>query len=211
MDALDLPTKQKSPWKRWLAVSIIAAACLYIGQCFNNRRYLHTHCIKQSFLLFAEYAATNDGRFPESERGFADALLQFSELMGDDSWIAFATNGKDDGSYFRNALESGEDIDESRCSRTYVQGLTEASNPAIAMLFDTEAIQGGDHLYMLPGQDRLREVMTVGGSMEKVKLAAWPAFAEQQQQLLLEEGFSLEEIRKLYGSALPKPHPPASQ
>lgn len=42
-------------------------------------------------------------------------------------------------------------------------------------------------------------------------LADWPAFAEQQQQLLLKEGFSLEEIQELYGSALPKPRPPASQ
>ena len=201
--------RKKRPWKRWLGFGIVAVASIYVGRCFHNHHYLHTHCITQSHLYLVEFSSTHDGRFPESDRGFADALLKLSD--GEPFWIPFFTNGKDEGNYFREALQTGGDIDESKCSRIYVQGLREDSNPAIAILFDTEAIQGGDHLYMVPGQPRLREVITIDGSMQKINEAQWPSFAAEQQKLLLEEGFSFEEIEKLYGAALPTPHHRESQ
>ncbi|NOX98458.1 MAG: hypothetical protein GXP30_01805 [Verrucomicrobia bacterium] len=47
--------------------------------------------------------------------------------------------------------------------------------------------------------DPLREVVFVGGHMEKIKDPQWLKFTQSQRELLKDEGFSEKAIREVYG------------
>ncbi len=160
----------------------------------------HQHCIKQAHSILSIYAGDNDGRFPSSEKGWADALLALEGASDNGAWIDFCTNGDDKGDYFRQALASGNDIDESIPSRIYVQGLSSESYGGIAILFDRQSTSGGDHgPSLFNTRPMLREVISVNGMMETVRDTEWPAFVKKQKELLKEEGFTPAQIAEIYG------------
>ena len=163
-----------------------------------SRPEQHKHCIKAVQFWLLDYAAKNGGNYPVSERGWADALLKLSTVSGNDSWIPFFVGVDDHGELFKQALRDHADIPEEKCTRIYVQGLGEKSNPSIAILFDRYAIQGGDHWRGMPGQPKLREVVRVDGSHEVIKEANWPSFVAGQKELLKREGFAPKDIDALY-------------
>ena len=159
---------------------------------------VHHHCIRAVGTWLGEYAESNGGKFPTSDRGWADALLELSKIEGNDSWIPYFTGVDDHGELFKRALMDHSDIPESKCTRIYVQGLNEKSDPDIAIVFDRFSIQGGDHWRGDFSQPRMREASLLCGSMEIIKDADWPAFEKRQRELLELAGLSKEQIEGIY-------------
>lgn len=163
---------------------------------------VHKHCIKSASFLFTEYAWAHEGMYPVSKRGWGDALLLLVSGPDAKNSIQFLVGVGDDGSHFRRALRTSEDVSEGACTRIYVQGLTTKSAHEIALLFDRKAIRGGDH-FRSPFARELREVVTVGGWHKIIENADWPAFVRAQRKLLHEEGFTEKDIDGYYESTLP--------
>ncbi|MGJ8644766.1 MAG: hypothetical protein ACSHX9_15265 [Luteolibacter sp.] len=157
----------------------------------------HEHCIKVAGMFFHSYASDHEGKFPESERGWGDALLKLHDYDGSDNF-AFVVGVDDDGSHLLYALRTGSDVDEDRCTRVYVQGLTKDSSGQIAILFDRESVPGGDHFRSRFGEP-LREFLRVDQSSGKVLDPDWPEFVATQRQFLREQGFDEASIDAVYG------------
>jgi hypothetical protein len=157
----------------------------------------HVHCIKFAGLQLLSYTDEHQGRFPFHAKGYGNALL----LMDEDCFHALTGPGYD-ATPLREAKRNGRDLPEEECGRVYVQGLTNKSNPRIAQLFDKLPTPGGDHCHF---PARLwaplgREVWYVGGGMDFVRESEWPKFTREQVQLLVQEGFAIEEAERLYAS-----------
>lgn len=133
-----------------------------------------------------------------SERGWGDALLKLRQSKDDHNWVSFVVGVDDDGSHLLDALAHGTDVDEARCTRIYVQGLTQNSLGETAMLFDRDSEPGGDH-FRFRFSDPLREVLTVSGSHRMIKDGDWPKYVESQRKLLRDQGFDEDKIAEFYG------------
>ncbi len=176
--------------KRWQAMSIgsvlVLGATAAVGFLIWNWGRVHKHCIKLVAMSLNNYAAVNAGQFPFHTNGYPQALVKWARF---EPWIVPSLVGvDDDGSWLTAAVTSGVPVNETNCTRIYVQGLSTASNPQIAVLFDRYAVKGGDHFRGLPGQPFLREACFVDGSHEMIPVARWPAFASNQVQLLVQAG-----------------------
>lgn len=153
----------------------------------------HKHCIKQTGIAFRVYAADHEGRFPADTNGFGNALLLLVKggFLGDTNGhysVGPITGPGDDGEVFREALRTGQRIPEEKCSRVYIQGLSETNNPQIVILFDKKPTMGGDH-FRRPWGPLLREVCFVDGSMQRILEKSWAAFSSNQVELLVGDGF----------------------
>ena len=122
--------------------------------------------------------------------------------LSNHTYVAMITAPGDDGHYFEECLKTGADVPEDRCSRVYVRGLREASNPQLAMVFDRRPTRGGDH-WRRPWGPLMRDVCLADGSVLFLNESGWPAFAKQQIELLVQEGFSRTEAERLYAPASP--------
>ncbi|MCF6312694.1 MAG: hypothetical protein L3J39_09615 [Verrucomicrobiales bacterium] len=180
-----------------LVLAVGGAVTVVIHDMVNTPS--HKHCIKIAANFLSSYASDNDGKYPVSKRGWGDALLKLNEIFPDAEWVPFFTGVGDYGSIYRDAIKDGHNIDESKCSRVYVQGLSRDSNRHIAILFDRDSVPGGDHLRSNLFGDPLREVILVGGDMKIIKDPQWEKFVQSQRQLLSDEGFCEEVIREVYG------------
>ena len=95
--------------------------------------------MKQALFIFSSYASENHGRFPESDKGWGDALLKLGDAESSDYWVPYVVGIDDDGAHLLEALAQGTELDEARCTRIYVQGLNESSPSDTAMLFDRDS------------------------------------------------------------------------
>ncbi|MBI1177632.1 hypothetical protein GC207_09360 [bacterium] len=162
---------------------------------FNESFVEHAHCIVAAQSVLRIYADEHGGRFPESTNGFGDALLPLSE----DAGYAF-TGPMFDDSEFVTARHDGRTVDESKLGRIYMQGLSEHSNPAIALLFDRVATPGGDHCHLF---NRLfapygREVLELGDGKLFVRDTDWYAYATNQVALLVAQGINRKTAQSYY-------------
>ncbi|HNU53101.1 MAG TPA: hypothetical protein PKJ98_19585 [Verrucomicrobiota bacterium] len=168
---------------------MLAFACVL----FFNLFHAHEHCIKQTGAAFRSYATEHDGKFPADTNGFGNALLLLVKggYLGDTNGhygVGPITGPGDDGEVFREALRTGLRIPEEKCSRVYIQGLSKANNPRLVILFDKRPTPGSDHFHR-PWGPLLREVCFLDGSMQCIQESSWPAFASNQVELLVQEGF----------------------
>ena len=167
-------------------LAIIALRILFPG---------HQHCMKAAGSVLRLYAEEHGGRLPSDTNGFGNALLRLvKEEVGN---VRYVTGPGDDGKVFMDALKTGMPIPEARCSRVYVQGLSEQSNQGIAMLFDKKPTRGGDH-FRRPWGPLVREVCLLDGSMESVPEDKWREFSSNQVELLVREGFERTVARHYY-------------
>ena len=155
--------------------------------------YVHQHCIKQAGMAFRLYADDHAGQLPFSTNGFGSALLL---LAGADStndyvggFVACLCGPGDDGHVFIEALKNHSVVPEEKCSRVYIQGLSEANDPNICILFDRNSCRGGDH-FRSPWGHSLREACLLDGSMQVIRDEDWPEFSRKQIELLVAAGFS---------------------
>ena len=181
-----------------LIVGIILCAALAIFVYRGIFPPSHKHCIKQATIIFLEYANDNKGRFPESDRGWGDALLKLGKLEDRAKWIPYIVGVDDDGTRLVEAMANGTNVDETHCTRIYVQGLRENSNPELALLFDRDSEPGGDH-FRCRFKDPIRELITVSGSHKIINNQDWASHIQTQRELLQKEGFTEEQIAQVYG------------
>jgi len=163
---------------------------------FNKSLWQHAHCMPQVASSFRMYASDHGGVFPVHTNGYGDALLL---MTPERAWFYYLTGPGYDTSAFEEALDSGGDVDERRCGRVYVQGLSETNDARIAILFDKIAAPP-DHCHFPQRLWRgfVREVCFVDGSWRTVPVEYWPAFAQEQVALLVQAGFAKEQAQELY-------------
>jgi hypothetical protein len=197
----------KARTKKILLIALIPL-CVCLGgygfRIWYGLRYSHQHCIKQAGLIFPLYAQDHSGQLPFSTNGFGNALLL---LAGTDStndytggFIGCLYGPGDDGHLYKEALKNHSILPEEKCSRVYIQGLSETNNPEICILFDRNSCRGGDH-FRSPWGRRVREVCLLDGSMQIISDEHWPEFSRKQVELLVEAGFSRTNALHFYPAA----------
>jgi hypothetical protein len=173
----------------WGSLGLVGAMVAFVAYCWIFYP-AHQHCIKAAGLFFSFYETDHQGRLPFDTNGFGDALMLLvkSGAPGDEQerW-SVVTGVGDDGGVFRAALASGAHIPEEKCSRIYVQGLSETNDPNIAILFDRYSTPGGDH-FRRPWGPMVREVCLLDGSMRIIAETNWPRFSGNQIELLVANG-----------------------
>jgi hypothetical protein len=177
--------------KRCLWVLAVLVASLVGAVAYLHEAYpVHRHCIKFAGVGFRLYEGDNQGRLPFSTNGFGDALMVLvkSGSLGDpqNGW-RYVTGVGDDGSIFRAALASGTYIPEEKCSRVYVQSLSETNDGNIALLFDRYSCPGGDHFHF-PWRPLVREACLLDGSMEVIPETNRAQFSSNRIELLVQNG-----------------------
>jgi len=169
---------------------LIFVALMSIGVV--NPFHAHEHCIVQTGIAFRMYASEHGGAFPSDSNGFGNALLLLVKegTLGDRDGthsVALLTAPGDNGDVLREAFKTGAHVPDEKCSRIYVQGLTQNNNPEIAILFDKYPTPGGDH-FRHPWGAPIRDVCMLDGSTKSIHETNWLAFASNQVELLVKEG-----------------------
>jgi hypothetical protein len=192
----------------WLKVvlaggAVAGAFCVYYVKShplvFNESLWQHAHCMPQASMALVTYAHDHNGRFPYHTNGYGDALL----MLTPDLAAPYCLTGPGYGTAaFDEAIASGGNVDERRCGRVYVQGLSQTNDTRIAILFDKVAAPP-DHCHF---PRRLwhgfsRDVGFVDGDWRSVRVAKWPEFVREQVELLTEAGFTREQAQRLYDEA----------
>jgi hypothetical protein len=192
--------KKRVIWGMALLIPVFFVAA-YIGIGLFNVFHAHEHCIKQAGAAFRTYALDNHGNFPHDTNGFGNALLLLAKggyLGGKNGqYIGPITGPGDDGTLLREALKTGAPIPEQKCSRIYIQGLSETNNPQIAILWDKKSSPGGDH-FRRPWGTLLREVCLLDGSMQVIPEKSWAGFVSNQVELLVQDGIPRATARHYY-------------
>lgn len=206
---LGLVMKSRSHRKRWflgLTVSLVllllaaGGAFLVIGH-FNLFR-AHQHCSKGLGLLLRQYASTHYGNYPVHSNGFGDALLLLIKDDDHDDVRHLVAPG-DDGKMLLECLAKHLDVPEEKCSRIYIQELSEKNaDDGVALVFDAYPTPGGDH-FRRPWGEPIRDVVMADGSVEFIPEERWPAFAQDQIERLVRLGHGRSELEKLYGVKSP--------
>ncbi len=199
----------KTRTKRILFI-ILIAVCAPLGliafRIWYGFEYAHLHCIKQTGLALRIYSGDHQGHYPFSTNGFGNALLLLAgpDPTNDDigGFIGCLCGPGDDGHLYREALTHHTVLPEEKCSRVYIQGLSEANNPEICVLFDRNSCRGGDH-FRSPWGHRVREASLLDGSMQIIRDENWPEFSRKQVELLVAAGFSRTNALHFYPAAAP--------
>jgi hypothetical protein len=176
---------------------------LFFGFCafgiVYSFKYVHQHCIKSAGLDFHMYAGQHHGQLPFSTNGFGNALLE----LVDTNYLAeikLICGPGDDGHIFLEALKNNSIVPEEKCSRVYIQGLSDANDPQICILFDRNSCPGGDH-FRSPWGHRVREACLLDGSMQIIRDEDWPEFSKKQVELLVAAGFTKTNALYFYPAA----------
>lgn len=180
------------------AIGAIALCYCYVKShplVFNESFLSHAHCIKGAGLALIFYADENGGNFPFHPDGYGDALLLLDE-NSDDS----LTGPGYDTRVLKRVRKTGENAPENEFGRVYVQGLSETSDPNIALLFDKLPTPGGDHCHLFRRMTAPlgREVWTIGLGMQFIPESEWPAFSKNQIGLLVNAGIAREQAEAYY-------------
>jgi len=192
----------KTRTKKWLLV-VATFLCVLVGLggtwLWYLNHYVHRHCIKATGMAFRLYAEDHSGQLPFSTNGFGNALLLLTKggyLSGTND-VAEICGPDDDGHIFKEALQNNSVVPEDQCSRVYIQGLSEANDPAICVLFDRNSCRGGDH-FRSPWGRRVRDLCLLDGSMLIIRDEDWPEFSRKQAELLIAAGFSRTNALQYY-------------
>jgi hypothetical protein len=198
--------KKWSRKKRWLVGMVTSLGCLpllWFGGAFAigyfNLFHAHEHCSKGLGLALRIYSGDHEGNFPYHTNGFGDALLLLlkEDMVTDPRTL---TAPGDDGRMFKECRSKGLDVDETKCSRIYIQGLSETKigEYSVAIVFDAYPTPGGDH-FRRPWGEPTRDVVMADGSVEFVYEKNWPRFATNQIERLAKLGLNRDELEKLFG------------
>jgi hypothetical protein len=200
MSTTNPSTSKHRRWIRWLAALTVLALLMaggLVGFMALSMRYTHQHCMKGATLGLRIYANDHGGKFPYHTNGFGDALLLFATGTNEYATIALITGPGDDGETYKAAMKNHTDVPEAKCSRVYVQGLSETNHPVIAIIFDRRSVRGGDH-FRSPFRDYVREVGLLDGSMQVISDRRWPEFSRNQIELLVQAGIPRAAAEEYY-------------
>ncbi|MCC7422742.1 MAG: hypothetical protein IT428_20875 [Planctomycetaceae bacterium] len=178
---------------RKIAIITVALASLVGGGLVGLRQYQRwlypygsSHCCIKAFMtLFPAYAHTHDGRLPsgESSPEASLSLLYRAGRAGEDrDGIVQILRGKTvPTETVQGILESGGLLSPETCGWHYVEGLTTADDPNIAVIWDKTP--GLSHNGRRTN-DGGREVAYLGGGTDWIPGDEWEQFQEKQAQLL---------------------------
>ncbi len=193
---------------RKLLVAGAVCLCVFVGLggtwiwCLNC--YVHQHCIATAGVAFRMYSRDHYGHLPFSTNGFGNALLLLADADSTNDYlggtVANICGPGDDGHLYREALKNHSVLPEDKCSRVYIQGLSESNDPQICILFDRNSCRGGDH-FRSPWGRRVREICMLDGSWEAIRDEDWPEFSRKQVELLIAAGFSRTNALHFYPAA----------
>lgn len=161
-----------------LILPVIFVGALYLIGVFNLF-HAHEHCIKQTGMDLRLYASDHNGKYPFSTNGFGDAIVALVKEYSPE-YVKICTAPGDDGELLKECVVTGKHMPEEKCSRTYVQGLSETNNFEIAVVFDRYPTRGGDH-FRRPWGPWLREVCLLDGSMKVIQEKNLPAFKKKNR------------------------------
>ena len=182
-----------------LALLVLVGLFAYVKShplVFNESLWEHAHCMPQAGGALMSYAQEHAGQFPYSTNGWGDALLMLTPTR---SWFYFINGPSYDDSAFEEAFVPGGNVDETRCGRVYVQGLSETSNPELVILFDRVAAPPDHcHFPLRLWAGFVREVCFVDGSWRAVPVESWDTFAQKQIDMLVEAGFARQDAEQIY-------------
>ncbi len=171
--------------KFWLIVMLAIGGVYVLSEYAFWLHRRRRHCLLVAGFSLRDYAEAHGGEFPRHTNGFGNALVVWAKSSP--SEIPIMVGPGDDGSWLRNAVTTGESVDEGVCSRIYVQELNESLDPQVVVLFDRFATRGGDHSPH-PWAGYLREAIRLDTSLARIPVDRWPAFASNQVELLVKEG-----------------------
>lgn len=175
---------QVSRRRRKVGVILSLVALLVVAGRYGLDRYyfpygFHPCCNIALMFALEDYAEKHDGRYPDAgSSGASLALLaaefpQWKEIVGKGGSAEAAER------YYRTHGTLPDELSNWH----YVPGLTENSEPGLALFWDTTGLS---HAGMRQKPVRY-EVSFVGGIRRLIDEAEWPAFLEQQRKLLEEE------------------------
>jgi hypothetical protein len=134
-------------------------------------------CIKGMALDLRSYAMEHNGRFPSGgDTPEASLSLLYSNYTGA-YWLRGKTVPLE---VAQAALAKDGKLGPGSCGWHYVEGLTEADDPEIAILWDKVGLGHNGERLKWGGH----EVAFVDGSSQIITGAKWPEFLEKQRQLL---------------------------
>jgi hypothetical protein len=172
--------------KRLLILAIVLGtiAVLVCGGTFYYKwkyPYGWSHCCIIAMMSSLEqYAAENGGHYPAGESSPEASL---SLLCRSNDMEACTIRGMTvPESTVRGILEGGGLLGPDSCGWQYAEGLTQADDPRLALLYCKEALgHNGQRM-----KDGGRQVVFVGsGGISWVSGDRWPSFLKEQQELLL--------------------------
>ena len=156
----------------WVCAAVYARA--------HPSQHDHPHCIVVADGILEQYRLEH-GHYPYSTSGYGDAICLVTRNKKD--FVFFTAEGYGTRP-FEDALEHGTHVPESECGRVYVQVPGTNTNPNIVILFDKKSRRGG------------RE--TSDTAHRFVKDPDWPAFAQQQIELLVAVGVPRKQAESYY-------------
>ncbi len=179
-------------WPKWLAGTVIVLFLLGVslfGYWKWKFPYGWSHCCAKGMgLALRTYAMDHDGRFPTGgDTPEASLSLLYSNYVN-----AYTLRGKTVPlQVAQTALAKDGKLGPESCDWHYVEGLTEADDPQIAILWDKvglghngERLKAGGHMVVL-----------VDGSENYVSRAKWPGFLKQQKELLAQRSEAVKQAR----------------
>lgn len=167
------------------AIVSIVAACfallLLSGWTLLQWRYPYgrSHCcIKSMFLALELYAQEHGGSFPAGQAS-PEASLSLLHLEGLlDADILRGKTVKEE--LVRTTFAAGSPLGPETCGWQYVEGLSQADDARIAILWSKgELGHYGEH-FLHPA----REVLLLGGGTKWITHPKWASFQKEQEQLL---------------------------
>lgn len=174
-------TKKRSTLLRVAKILVaIIATGIFAGWIWHqyNFPYGESHCcILNLGLALRLYADDHGGHFPVGDdTPEASLSLLYSNYLD-----AYTLRGKSVPlETVQKALKQTGKLDPTSCGWHYVEGLTEADDPQIALIWDKVGLGHNGQRLRSGG----RELILVDGSRTLVSVAEWPAFLEKQKQLV---------------------------
>jgi len=158
----------------------VIVAAVGIGWLYHKHTYPYgesRHGINQMMMGLELYARDNGARYPA---GGATPEASLSLLLRYDFVDADALRGMIvPEKTIRRRLDSGQPLDAASCGWQYIEGLTEADDPEMAVLYCKQALGfNGERK-----KDGGRPVVFVGGSCRWISGGEWPAFLARQKEL----------------------------
>ena len=177
---MNIRLKRRTWWKL-----LAAAAFTFLaigGSLFGYIKWKYPYgmshcCIAGMGLDLRCYAMDHDGRFPAGgDSPEASLSLLYSNYTGA-YWLRGKTVPLE---VAQAALAKNGKLGPDSCGWHYVEGLTEADDPQLAILWDKVGL-GHNGQHMKGGG---HEVAFVDGSHQFISGTRWPEFLETQKQLL---------------------------
>jgi len=186
-------------------ILIVAIPALLFGTGYGIYRYHFPYgyrhcCLKILGSSLIQYAELHHGRFPT---GAACPEASLSLLNRENLDIGAETlSGKTvPEEVAKQVLDRGELLGPDTCDWHYVEGLTLADDPRLALVWDKIGL-GHDGQRLEHGG---HSVFRIGGHEEVVSGAEWPDFLKEQEQLLAKRSVSAKHGRPILTATIRLP------